>query len=84
MEFQLGALVTLSNDPQQPVWPDSQQYLFAFNGMLNDNKDGRLDDLAKVVQRNSFEMVVIVALVFGQQLTQHRQLAKALKATVNE
>ena len=83
VEFHLGTLLTLSNDPCQPVWPDTQRYLFAFQDGRTDNKDGRLNDLAKVIQRNAFQMVVIVNLVFGKNFVKHKRLANSLKNAVD-
>ena len=83
VEFHLGTLLTLSKNPCQPVWPDTQRFLFAFRHGRKNNKDGRLDDLAKVIQRNAFQMVVIVNLVLGQNFARHKRLANSLKNAVD-
>ena len=42
-----------------------------------------MNDLAKVIQRNAFQMVVIVNLVFGQNFARHKRLANSLKNAVD-
>lgn len=75
-EFHLGTLLSVSDpEDQESGRPSSKRYLFVC-------KPQKADKLAKLLNDNNFELVVIVNLVHGKQMTQHKRLASSLHNAV--
>lgn len=75
-EFHLGTLLSLSKKAEyHPVWPQSKRYLHVC-------KANWQQSLAKTLNDNDFELIIIVNLLFGKKLTQHKRLAETLHTTV--
>lgn len=75
-EFHLGTLLSLpKHADHHPVWPESKRYIHIC-------KEKWQQSLAKILADNDFELIIIVNLLRGKKLTQHKGLADALRTTV--